>query len=249
MAICARRSSFSPSKASTISARAAGSEGRFRANRHVGKLHENARNRQQNRAIQQTPRPSSPSDHSRPPETSISIANSPSRASSLRTGGQAKSPSSSHLVARTRPVRRTRELQRSDRFERKMKPSRLAPDQLATSATRPCTAFSKSIGSSQRTHGRPAERNQRPPQRPRRLQSPPSRPDATVAPRHNLDPQPPPQFPHPPSLKPSQPTSRTRPPKLPLPHTSNPPPPPTSEIILPSYPPPSPTPRPPSPPP
>jgi len=127
----------------------------FRANRHVRKLHENARNRQQNKATQPTfvgrfVTFGTTRDHSERPSISIASCAPVTRIVPSRTGGQAKLPSSSHFVARTSPEpSKTRSFKQPDRFERNTKTSPLygsPPNPSATSATRPCTPRRKSIG-------------------------------------------------------------------------------------------------------
>ena len=150
------QASFSPSKASTISTSAAGSLGRvFRAKRHVEKLHENALNRQQNKATQPTfvgrfVTFGTTRDHSESPSISIASCAPVTRIVPSRTGGQAKPPSSSHFVASTMPEpSKTRIFKRSDASSgtRKHRRYRDAPaNPSATSATKPCTPFRKSIG-------------------------------------------------------------------------------------------------------
>jgi hypothetical protein len=103
----------------------------FRANRHVGELHENARNRQQNKATQTTfvgrfVTFGITRDHSERPSISIASCAPVTRIVPSRTGGQAKPPSSSHFVARTRPEpSKTRSFKQPDRFERNTKTSPL----------------------------------------------------------------------------------------------------------------------------
>ena len=79
----------------------------FRANRHAGKLPENAPNCQQNKAIQPTfvgrlVTLGTTRDHSERPSISIANCAPVTRIVPSPTGGQAKPPSSSHLVARCR---------------------------------------------------------------------------------------------------------------------------------------------------
>ena len=132
VAICARRSSFSPSKASTISARAAGSEGRSSGRIAMSESYTKtpgiaSKTRRLRRLSSAVSSPSGPrATTPRDPRSASPVA-PPSRASSpSRTGGQAKPPSSSHLVANTSPVpSKTKIFKRSDRFERKTKTSPL----------------------------------------------------------------------------------------------------------------------------
>src|SRR6516225_122868 len=103
----------------------------FRANRHIGELSENVRSRQQNKATHATfvgrfVTFGTTRDHSERPSTSIASWAPVTRIVPARTGGQAKLPSSSHLVARTSPEpSKTRSFKRSDRFERNTKTSPL----------------------------------------------------------------------------------------------------------------------------
>jgi len=92
----------------------------FRANRHVGELHENARNRQQNKATQATlvgrfVTFGTTRDHSERPSINIASCAPVTRIVPSRTGGQAKPPSSSHFVASTSPEpSKTKSFNRSD---------------------------------------------------------------------------------------------------------------------------------------
>ncbi len=81
----------------------------FGAKRHNERLYENARNRQQNKAIQATfvgrfVTFGTTRDHSERPSISIASCAPVTRIVPSRTGGQAKSPSSSHFVAKISPV-------------------------------------------------------------------------------------------------------------------------------------------------
>jgi hypothetical protein len=103
----------------------------FRANRHIEKLHENPRIRQQNRATQPTfvgrfVTLGTTRDHSERPSISIASCAPVTRIVPSRTAGQAKPPSSSHFVARISPEpSKTSSFKRSDRFERNTKTSPL----------------------------------------------------------------------------------------------------------------------------